>query len=562
MSILDRRQFLAGISSVGLSASVGGCALVRPLDPRCPVDPLITDPTLPLAIDSHAHVFNGSDLQVAAFFKWILVREYPVLRPLAALLEGLARGFAPSAGREISELRRVSGGLPHCDGARVEETWRRDGDDRYKAARRELQAAARDTPSVRFAGDRASTATRDVIEGLPLSYEEYQQGHAERLRAAGGLSVVVGGVDFVIRNFQYRYVNVFDYLDLYSSGKRHKIDLIVSHLVDYDWPIAMGEQTDSSFADQIRVMEQISVLTGGRVHCFAPFDPMKQVAHELGHTSENPLQLIRDAVENRGFIGVKLYPPMGFRPYGNTPLPTSTWNKPWFSPLLLKAANLGELIDGALLRLYSWCRDERVPIMAHTSRSNGPDPAFELFTEPYYWTKANGFPEGLHVDFGHFGDTEEVVGQADQFARLMSSTPASQGEFFYADSSYFTEALTNNPALKKQLRDLYRTTSNIPGVSPLAQRLMYGTDWEMIAIAGRDSTRNYLSRFEDIYADLDRDGSLGPDGMLSRQFFGRNAAQFLELYAGGGNRTRLDRFYGLRAVPKPMWAVKIDDLTA
>ena len=57
---------------------------------------------------------------------------------------------------------------------------------------------------------------------------------------------------------------------------------MIAHLVDYDWPIAGGRETATSIPDQILVMEQICALTAGRVHCFAPFDPMKQVAYELG----------------------------------------------------------------------------------------------------------------------------------------------------------------------------------------------------------------------------------------------------------------------------------------
>jgi hypothetical protein len=56
-----------------------------------------------------------------------------------------------------------------------------------------------------------------------------------------------------------------------------------------------------------------SVLTGGRVHAFAPFDPMKQA----GFPSQPSLRLIQDAVQNWGFLGVKLCLTIGFAPFGN-----------------------------------------------------------------------------------------------------------------------------------------------------------------------------------------------------------------------------------------------------
>jgi hypothetical protein len=152
------------------------------------------------------------------------------------------------------------------------------------------------------------------ISTLPCTVEEYR---AQRSRPRGflrGPSLDVRGVlDFVLQNFQYRSTNVFDYLDTYSGGRSRKVDLIVAHLVDYDVPLAGGTATASPLADQVRVMEQISVLTGGRVHAFAPFDPMKQA----GFPSQPSLRLIQDAVQNWGFLGVKLCLTIGFAPFGN-----------------------------------------------------------------------------------------------------------------------------------------------------------------------------------------------------------------------------------------------------
>jgi hypothetical protein len=256
---------------------------------------------------------------------------------------------------------------------------------------------------------------------------------------------------------------------------------------------------------------------------------------------------------------VKMYPPMGFVPHGNAGLPAGTWDKKWIHPILRRTPNLGSLLDAALLTLYRWCLKEEVPIMAHTSDSNGPSDTFQRFTAPRYWRERHGFPRGLRVNFGHFGNTENVgSSRTAEFANLMTSTAGSNGEFFFADSAYFSEALAGTNKLKAELRDLYYSTSHGNNdVAPLAQRLMYGTDWEMTVIEGRE-TRNYLARFEEIFADLDRDPSLGADGVLSKRFFGMNAAEFLGLRQGGANRLRLDEFYQRHKVPTPGWMAKVD----
>ena len=70
-------------------------------------------------------------------------------------------------------------------------------------------------------------------------------------------------VAFLVRNFQFRYVNVYQYLLDYSRGNTRKVDLIVTHLVDYDWPIGDGTSTPTSLSNQVRVMERISQVSGG-----------------------------------------------------------------------------------------------------------------------------------------------------------------------------------------------------------------------------------------------------------------------------------------------------------
>ncbi|SEF15072.1 Amidohydrolase [Rhizobiales bacterium GAS191] len=353
----------------------------------------------------------------------------------------------------------------------------------------------------------------------------------------------------------------FDYLFEYSWGHKRKVDIIIAHLVDYDWPIGDGKPTITPISDQIRVMEQVMVLTGGRLHCFAPFDPMKEVAFQLGVTDVSPLNLVKDAIANRGFVGVKLYPPMGFAPIGNDRVQQALpgfWNKPWMRPELLRP-DLGQRLDAALSSLYDWCLRNNVPLMAHTAPSNGPDATFEDLTDANNWKQ---LPPGLRVNFGHFGETDEVENgttRAKAFADLMTPDPGSLGEIFYADPGYFAASLTEPVQLTSRLRKLFRDTSR-KGTAALANRLMYGTDWEMIVMEGAESDQ-YLSRFEQIFANLDADIALGAEGPLSNRFFGVNAANYLGLRKEGAapsNRARLEAFYGRHQVPQPMWIKKVD----
>jgi hypothetical protein len=132
------------------------------------------------------------------------------------------------------------------------------------------------------------------------------------------------------------------------------------------------------------------------------------------------------------------------------------------------------------------------------------------------------------------------------------------GEYFYADSAYFSEIFTELPKLETFLTERMRRTSS-RGPAALSQRLMYGTDWEMVVLEGAMSNQ-YLSRFEAMFSRLDRNTSLGADGTLSHRFFGINAANFLGLRVGQPNRVRLDQYYRLSS--KPAWTAKVDSLPA
>ena len=92
-----------------------------------------------------------------------------------------------------------------------------------------------------------------------------------------------------------------------------------------------------SLAQQTLVMARIArrkIDDGPRVHGFIGFDPLRKALYDRGkHKADesDPLAIVRTAIEvnevpadgsataSGGFIGVKLYPPMGFQASGNAP---------------------------------------------------------------------------------------------------------------------------------------------------------------------------------------------------------------------------------------------------
>ena len=213
-------------------------------------------------------------------------------------------------------------------------------------------------------------------------------------------------------------------------------------------------------------------------------------------------------------------------------------------------------------RLLAWCQANDVPVMAHTSLSNGVTPEFQAVAGSPYWTNAlQAFPR-LRVSFGHFGNSASVkdgLARGRAFAALMNDGGVLPGAFAYAGAGYFVEVMGREPALLANLRRLYDETARKGGAA-LANRFMYGTDWEMTLTEG--SVASYLEDFVTLFEGLEARPAIRTQGLtgLSSKFFGGNAAAWAGLRRGVATRSRLDDFYALHGVAKPDWAEKVDKL--
>jgi hypothetical protein len=108
-----------------------------------------------------------------------------------------------------------------------------------------------------------------------------------------------------------------------ASFPKDRTGLYVPLMIDYEYwfkhskNLFIAEQIDSMYRDVILPYK-------GRIHPFAPFDPARELAFRNklpgpGGTREkySSLELAKEAVRNRGFIGVKVYNTLGYRPLGN-----------------------------------------------------------------------------------------------------------------------------------------------------------------------------------------------------------------------------------------------------
>lgn len=557
MTIDPKRRVLLG----GILASATPAAALAKAARLCLRDPAISDLAAPLTIDTHTHFFNGSDLQVREFMSQTTVGPdselYPFVQAMTGVLQRLAWNAAPDAARERVALARYAQQLKQCAG---QDEWRsvttRSFDDGYKLGRHHLKLTAQilrrrsDAPEVLGPKD-AETGLGAAIDALPPTLEEFESDSKPLILQTQ--PTLAGYLRFVLHHFNFRHVNAIDYLTTYSPNGPRKIDLAVASLVDFDYWLTKGRGTPTSLGEQVALMGEISVLLGGRVHGFVPFCPFREMMTQDRYGVGNSMRLVKRAVEQHGFIGVKLYPPMGFAAMGNTG--KSLWNGKRTLDRAAWDRGFGAKLDSALSRLYRYCEEIDLPIMAHSNDSNGPYENFRQLAGSEYWKQAiEKFP-GLRVSFGHFGDSDIEDRNGDDalpFLRLMTQGANTAGRNVFADSGFFAGVMVDQGNMRDTLLALYGAANgNMP------ERLMYGSDWHMILT--QENVKNYLENFIELMNRVEENAPTRSvrQTSLSDAFFGRNAVEFLGLGANRGNRGRLERFYANNAVPQPDWMRKV-----
>jgi predicted TIM-barrel fold metal-dependent hydrolase len=361
-------------------------------------------------------------------------------------------------------------------------------------------------------------------------------------------------------------------VDLPAPADRTQIALFTPALIDFSFwlddragntsePDPTSPPPDvTPLEDQIRVMSAISSTAiqrtgnpGIAVHPFVSFCPWRQVAELQAGKTPTQFDLVQDAVRTKGFIGVKLYPLMGFRPTGNTLADSAL-----YPARLRQLGNWADGLNAALDGLYAWCVAEDVPIMAHCSysqypsqdagRLGGPDGWLQVLKNPRFRT--------LRLNLAHCGGVWDLAAaRAATIATLMPpGTPPwpvtvldalGRPEYpnLYADIADFDDVMQCAAALApagaappggdaSPITALARLTAQHP---PARKRIMYGTDY--MFLTQYPNTQTYLANMRDCLAPL--------LGMKPDDLMGANAARFLGLSDHASQtRRRLDAFRG------------------
>ncbi|MDZ4200452.1 MAG: amidohydrolase family protein [Kiritimatiellia bacterium] len=231
--------------------------------------------------------------------------------------------------------------------------------------------------------------------------------------------------------------------------------------------ITDNADNEDVFVDQMEQMAQMILRYPGRFFPFVAVNPLRK-------TKDDPRfeKLLRRAVGQLGFVGVKLYPSLGY---------------PLDSP--------------DMRRVYDYCLEKELPITLHCN-GGGFTPA-----NAEYWKHADPSEletllrsdpryRALRICFGHFGG-DDVLADGYPFAdkcwtaAIVNLMKAPESHV-YADVSYHTAAMCGGKDSDRE-RNYFRNLSDLLSDEVVRDRLLFGTDHWMVRV--RCAPKSYWNYF-------------------------------------------------------------------
>ena len=524
-----RRHILAATAGGSIVSALTGCG---PGPERPPA-------AAPFGVDVHCHVFNARDVPIRQFVSLVYLEHSP--KPLQWLLAFICHIMdfdAPDTTQELAELRGGVGAIGRDHGARRALALAR-------AVQQMLAGSTKfDPPGVAASSFNPSNRSWMLQQLSPELQSRIGpaavgttgavdlQGAAQHL-LAGGLRT---DIDFAANYIKARW-ELTDDLAALSPGQEAAVRLYTPALLDIDaW---FGATDRSAIGPQIAVMELISARKGRRaaVHAFVPFDPWRAIGDPTA------LETVKDAIRNRGCLGIKLYPPMGFKPENN--------DAATFPPTVRPAyPDAARRVDAQLALLFAFCLAEDVPILAHCSDSQAVSEASRQCANPIHWQAfldRDAAHAMLRLNLGHFGGPWTANGWTETVVAMLGS-----GKYpnLYSDLSDADFVLPNPDPAERATMD--RMTALLdrgkPGTAGARSRLMYGTDWSLLA--RNPGFEGYYDAMQGRFSAAMRFTDAERAGYL-----GRNALDFLGLRRGAdgtlpASRRRLEAWRDARGLDR------------
>ncbi|HEY6125192.1 MAG TPA: amidohydrolase family protein [Steroidobacteraceae bacterium] len=448
-------------------------------------------------IDVHAHFFNASDVPIEGFLEGPVAHSMPngflaaLVRALAPIADGLGV-FAITAKQEHEKLLGMGPGFreftpqrAHEELNALQQTERRAISEefyrltqtpegkQFREEYRRLMSAAPATESINGSPRVRDIEKDSVFRAMYMTEQPASEAQLIEMEAVSEETFGEGVLAFVGYMMSARWSNLQTYKRAFStSSESVGVNQVLGALVNFDgW---LDGKLRSPHRDQMELHALMSRLSGGYMRPIMSYNPWPD-AMNAGES----LALLRDA-KKLDFVGAKIYPPNGFRPWGNAGKPPDRRGGP-----------TGDQIDQALEAFWIQCHEWNFPVMAHAGPSMGRDDAHDFLSGPNHWgdllnAKFWTDDSGPRVNLGHFGgetNHDKAAGKdwPDKFGSEMGKK---RGEFLFADLGYWDGLQCPKPGKKKCVDARARLANALKtpvGTGTVADRVMFGSDWLMLS---------------------------------------------------------------------------------
>ena len=317
--------------------------------------------------------------------------------------------------------------------------------------------------------------------------------------------------------------------------------IFIPLMMDFEYGMgpasASNKPPDKNFKDQANETAQVARRYPGVFLPFIAADPRRIKQYKDAGDPQDPhgIRYLTDALENNGFWGVKIYPPLGYYPD-----------------------------DPYLMPLYDYCQAHQIPVTAHCSFGGGysneevPPGAADSKKKTYYrkmanptgWRKVlNKYPE-LKLNLGHFGGDiyERFMGvlwkdkkQIRIERRWRKTAVRLMNDFdnVYADISFHSAIFYDSEQYFAQMKQHVE-------VDNIGKKILFGSDWWVNRTMV--SEKQYIEQF----CNLSRQFNISDKDLTS--IMSANAIKFLGLdQPDQGPLNNYNRFVRAHNLRFPDW---------
>jgi predicted TIM-barrel fold metal-dependent hydrolase len=241
----------------------------------------------------------------------------------------------------------------------------------------------------------------------------------------------------------------------------------VHHMMDMDLHYPDGRSRFEFVTEQIDRMRRLVSQHDGRLRTFVAYSPIRP----------NAVAVVVDAVTNKDCVGVKFYPPSGYKPIDNVD-----------SDIFGNAT--AEEVNQRNIDLFRLCTDLDIPLFAHCSpggmeRVRGKT---GWYSDPVHWFRVmqlDGLSK-LRLCLGHaggegawtlphsaYGDREWERSWGSAVVSLCTTSPNVYCEFGHFDAVLDDEQRSK---LQRRLERVIEVHGDAFGL-----KMMFGGDWHLLS---------------------------------------------------------------------------------